>query len=257
MPKKKVLVVSDFHSGHRVGLTPPAYNVNNDFLKEENELRTLYWEWVWEQIRPMRKIDVVVANGDLIDGRGEASGSTELIGVDRNEQAKMAADFLQRINTNNIYITYGTPYHAGKTEDWEDTVAGLLGCANPVAQLDLEVNGVVFNFKHKVGGSSIPHGRATALLREKLWNGLWADRGEFPKADVIVRSHVHYHVYAGDTHGIAMTTPALQGYGSKYGTRQTSGTVDFGFVYFDVTDKGVLSWRPYILRLPYRKPETV
>lgn len=255
MAKKKVLVVSDFHCGHRVGLTPPGWNPRHEEIREETKLRDMLWEWTWENIRPLGKLDVVVANGDLIDGRGPKSGSTELIEVDRNEQAKMAADFLARINTKNVYVTYGTPYHSGSTEDWEYTVTNLLGCDDPYAQLDLEVNGLMFNFKHKVGGSSIPHGRATALLREKLWNTLWAERGEFPKAQVVVRSHVHYHVYAGNYDGLAMTTPALQGYGSKFGTRQTSGTVDYGFVYFEVSDKGELSWKPYILRMSYREPQ--
>ena len=34
----------------------------------------------------------------------------------------------------------------------------------------------------------------------------------------------------------------MQALGSKYGSRQCSGTVDFGFVVFDVDDDGQYTW---------------
>ena len=52
-------------------------------------------------------------------------------------------------------------------------------------------------------------------------------------------------------------TPALQGYGSKYGKRICSGTVDFGFIHMDIDEKGRLSWEPHILRMPYQPAESI
>jgi hypothetical protein len=257
LSKKKLLVISDFHCGHYTGLTPPKYNPKYDDpdLNEESAERDRLYKWFKDELRKIGKVDLTIANGDLIDGRGEKSGGTELIEPDRNQQVEMAAHVLENINTKELRITYGTPYHTGKTEDFEDMVARIVKCPMPYATVDVEMNGVVFNFKHKIGGSSIPHGRATALLRDKLWNELWAARGEYPRADVIVRSHVHYFVYAGGLNSLSVITPALQGYGSKFGTRQVSGTVDYVFVHFEVDSHGNMTWEPHILRMPMSKAE--
>ena len=254
--KKRLLVLSDMHCGHLVGLTHPGDNPRyDDERKDGTAYRDYLWEWFEKEVKALGKIDVLVHNGDAIDGKGEKSGGTEQIEIDRNAQAKMAAHNLSGIRAKDIRLTYGTGYHTGSLEDYEDVVANVLGCPNPSGTLDLELNGVVFNFKHKVGGSQIPHGRATALMRERLWNTLWAQRKEFPLADVIVRSHVHYAIGVDTPEYKAFITPALQGYGSKYGTRAMSGTVHFGFMWFDISDKGDISWSRKVLLAPYQPPE--
>lgn len=249
---KTLLVVSDFHCGHAVGLTPPAHNPRKE-TDVLSEYRDALYTWFLREVKALGKIDLCVFNGDAIDGDGRKSGGTELITIDPQAQAQMAIDALKSIGAKKYLMTYGTPYHTGETTDYEDIVARDIGCDIGSTQ-DVEVEGVTFNFKHKVGGSQIPHGRATAIMREKLWVDMWAMRGEFPQAQVVVRSHVHYHVYAGTNDYLAMVTPALQGYGSKYGTRQVSGTVDFGFVVFQVDSKGRMSWRAPILRMDYQAP---
>ena len=256
--KKRLLVLADRHVGHRVGLTHPMDNPK----MEENliawEYREFLYDWFQKEVKALGKIDVTVENGDAIDGKGPKSGGTEQIEMDRHAQAKMAYNGVKWIRTKEYRMVYGTGYHTGNLEDYEDVVANLLGCPKPSGTLDLEINGVVFNFKHKVGGSSIPHGRATAQLRDKVWSRQWADRGEYPDCDVQVRSHNHYFGYGGDAEFLWIATPALQGYGwNKYGTRIMSGTVDYGFVHFDITDKGDVTWAPHILRMPYQAPETL
>jgi hypothetical protein len=259
MKKKRILILSDLHAGHAVGMTPPAFNPSYDdpLLRIDSEYRSMLYEWVMGEIRNLGKIDITVHNGDAIEGKGHRSGGTEIIEPDRTEQVEMAKTFLEAINTKEIRLTYGTPYHVGDGEDWEDALARQLGCPLPKAVLNIEINGLCFNFKHKVGGSQIPHGRLTAQLRDKLWNTLWAARGEFPDAAVQVRSHNHYFVFGGTYDDLVIGTPALQGYGSKFGSRIMSGTVDFGFIHADVDSKGRLSWEPHILRMPYQPPETL
>ena len=256
--KKRLLILSDMHCGHLVGLTHPGDNPRyDDVRKDGTEYRDFLWKWFEKEVKLLGKIDVLVHNGDAIDGKGDKSGGTEQICMDRNEQAAMAANVLSRIRTKDVRLTYGTGYHTGSLEDYEDVVSNILGCPRPSATLDLELNGVVFNFKHKAGGSQIPHGRLTAQLRDKLWNNIWAMRGEFPESNIQVRSHNHYFMYGGDADFLVVATPALQGYGSKYGTRIMSGTVDYGFMHFDITDKGDVTWAPHILRMPYQAPETL
>ena len=47
-----------------------------------------------------------------------------------------------------------------------------------------------------------------------------------------------------------MTTPGLQGYGSKFGARIMSGTVDIGLVHFDVYGPNQYDWDKHLWRLP-------
>ena len=255
--KKRLLVLSDMHCGHLVGLTHSGDNPRyDDERKIESEYRDFLWEWFDKEVKELGKIDVLVHNGDAIDGKGPKSGGTEQLEMDRNKQAFMAANILSRIKTNEIRLVYGTGYHTGSLEDFEDVISTKLGCPKPSGTLDLDLNGVVFNFKHRVGGSQIPHGRATAQLRDKLWSKQWASRGEYPDCNIQVRSHNHYFGYGGDADFLWLATPALQGYGwNKYGTRIMSGTVDYGFIHVDISGNGGYSWQPHILRMPYQAPE--
>ncbi len=257
MRSKRILILSDLHSGHAVGMTPSTFNPQYDdpLLRIDSEYRAMLYDWTLKEIRKLGKIDITVHNGDAHEGKGHKSGSTEIIETDRNEQIKMAKTFLESIDTKELRLTYGTGYHVGVDEDFEDILANRIGCPKPKAVLNLEVNGLIFNFKHKVGGSAIPHGRLTAQLRDKLWNTLWAQRGEFPEAAVQFRSHNHYFVFGGTYDYLVIGTPALQGYGSKFGSRIMSGTVENGFIHADVDSKVRLSWEPHILRMPYQPPE--
>lgn len=259
MNKKRMLILSDLHAGHAVGMTPPAFNpqYTDPLMHIDSEYRSKLYEWTMDEIKKLGRIDITIHNGDAVDGKGYKSGSTEAIEPDRNRQVEMARTFLEAINTKELRLTYGTGYHVGNEEDFEDNLADALGCPRPLAVLNVEVNGLVFNFKHKVGGSQIPHGRLTAQLRDKVWNDIWAQRGEFPKSDVQIRSHNHYFVHGGNYDFLVIGTPALQGYGSKYGSRIMSGTVDYGFIHADIDEKGRLSWEPHILRMPYQPPETL
>ena len=167
----------------------------------------------------------------------------------------MAVACLREWSAGRIVMVYGTPYHAGTEEDWEAVVADEVN-AEIHGQMFVEVEGVRFHLKHKVGGSSIPHGRHTATARERLWLREWADVADWPQADVILRGHVHYHQYAGGPGWLAMTCPALQGPSTKYGSRQCSGTVDFGIVTFEV-DGDDYDWRAHTVQLVESMPTVV
>lgn len=239
--------MSDGHSGHAVGLTPPKYQTRSGSLEKFGVMQKAGYDFFLETVAALQPIFLLIYNGDLIDGKGERSGGTEQIEPDRTVQCDMAVQCIEAVKAENIVITAGTPYHSGVTEDFERTIADAVGATFGGHEW-VDVNGVVFDCKHKVGSSSIPHGRHTAPARETLWNKLWSIDDSQPLADIIIRSHVHYFGYSGDADVLTMTTPALQGYGSKYGVRQCSGRVDIGMVSFDIDDNGGYTWRPHIMR---------
>ncbi len=261
MKHKRLVIASDLHCGSRVGLTPPGWQYN---LKDASTQRREYaklqretWKFYASELKKLQPIDWFVANGDALDGRGGRNGGVELLTTDLSEQATIATEAISEAKSLNYLITYGTPYHVGPDgEDWEAIIAERLN-AKLGGHEWLEINGVVFDFKHKVGSSATPYGRHTAISKERVWNLLWNERDFAPKANVIVRSHVHYHEFSGNPTHLAMTTPALQAPGSTYGVRQCSGIVDFGFIHFDIFENGSYTWQAHLLDIASSRPKPV
>ena len=247
---KRVVIISDLHCGHKAGLTHPdwnpIYSTHSPKYRGYRQ-RSVLWKFYASAAKELQPIDVLIVNGDAVDGKGKKSGGTELLTSDRDEQSDMAIAAIEEMAAGKVFMAYGTPYHTGNSEDFENLVAK--GAKAQIKGRDwLDVNGVVFDYRHWVGRSSIPHGRYTPLAKEKLWSGLEAEHGEYPKSDVILRSHVHYLAYCGGYGWLGVITPSLQG-SSKYGERQVSGTVDFGVVWFDINDRKDWSWHYKILKL--------
>lgn len=245
MQKKRVLIISDKHCGSTVGLTPPFWH--------QSTLNVELWNLFVSMIDNVRPIDVLIDNGDGIDGKASRWGSTGLITADRKEQCDMAVECIEVVGAKEVYLTRGTAYHSGRSEDWEDIVAERLKA--PIEdQLWVDVNGVVFDVKHFVSASQVPYGRHTAIAKDRVWNLLWAEMGQQPKSDVFIRSHVHSFNYAGGASWLAMTTPALQGLGSKFGSRIPSGTVDFGIVWVDIDENGnIENWDHEVILIESQK----
>jgi len=77
---QKILIEADYHSHHRAGLNAPDFwmperGINARFGKMQREL----WNARCEILEKIGPVDAHAINGDAIDGRGEASGSTELL----------------------------------------------------------------------------------------------------------------------------------------------------------------------------------
>jgi len=217
------------------------------------------WEG-YEKVVAGDKIDVLLVMGDAIDGSADKSKGTEAITTDRMEQADWATECIKYTKAKKVHMVAGTPYHVGQQEDWERVIGDRLG-AEFTGQDWLDIDGVVFNVRHKVGSSSIPHGRHTAISRQKMWEVLWKDTAGYPESDILLRGHVHFFSYCGGCYSnnwLAMTLPALQGPGSRYGVRQCEGLVHFGGVDF-WTEKGEYSWRANIreVQVGSRKPKVL
>lgn len=236
-----------------VGLTPPEYWTLSGSLKKFGVMQSAVWNFYADTLKALQPIHCLIVNGDCIEGKGERSGGTELIEPDRTEQVRMAVQCIEAAKAKSIIITAGTPYHTGVTEDFERSVADGVGADKFGGHEWIDINGVVFDCKHKISSSIIPHGRNTPVNRDRLWNLLWSIDDQQPLANVIIRSHVHYHVYSGGPDFLTMTTPALQGYGSKFGIRQCSGRVDIGLVSFNVNQKGGYTWQAHIMHAELQK----
>jgi len=251
MKRKRVLYIGDQHAGHRVGLTPPEFQSalgGEQYYRIQSEL----WNWYETTVKNLQPIDILVINGDCVDGSGQRSGGSELIAPDPNKQIEIAIRGIEVVKAKTHIMTYGTAYHTGGAQDQERIIANHLS-ADIASHQWIEVNGTVFDIKHKIGNSAIPHGKGTPLSKEWLWNQLWAINGEQPRADVYIRSHVHNFFCCIGPDWMAMTLPALQGQGSKFGARICSQEVHFGFVIFDCYEDGSYTWMKKILRAESQK----
>jgi len=253
--KKRLVVIADLHSGHRVGLTPPKYQwmVGKDpdhVWAKYARIQKECWAWYEKTARALKPIDILVVNGDCIDGRGERSGGVELITGDRSEQCDIAAESIKLWGAKHIIMVRGTPYHTGDKEDWEDVIYRRVRAEKIGEHEWIDINGTVFDFKHHIGSSTIPHGQFTAVARDQLWNALWAEAEYQPRADWIIRSHVHYCRWCGGFRGArewqAFITPALQAMGSRFGARRCSNLVDFGLAHWDIDAKGNTTWQKHV-----------
>ncbi len=238
--RKRLVVISDIHAGHRAGLTPPdwQWNIDNKFQSKWAQQQIETYDWYVERMESLQPIDYLLINGDAIEGKGPRSGGTELITIDRNEQIAMALESIRQAHAPKLIITKGTPYHTGIGEDWEDGLVKELRHHSVVEICDQafpKIEGIQFHAKHFSGSSSIPHGRLTPLARSAMWNKLWAaDRQQQPAVHVFIRSHVHYFTHCGERNWHAFSTPALHGWGSKFGQRKCECKIDTGLMWFDI-----------------------
>jgi hypothetical protein len=187
----RLLVEADYHAHHRAGLNAPdwwmpATGVYAKWGRAQREM----WNKRAELLEKIGPVDAWLGNGDLFDGRGERSGGTELLPdagwPNQIANAEASARLVQFRGEPKRIMSRGTPAHVGWDADYEDVLALNLHATikdHPFFTL----GGVTFDAKHKVGSSSIPHGRGTAISRERLWNVLWAEHGEQPKAQVLLR----------------------------------------------------------------------
>lgn len=251
---KRVVAAGDFHCGAHTGLTPPGYWTHG-FEPLQREV----WNWWENEARSLGRVHLFIGNADLIDGKGEASGGTEVFEADRNRQAEIAIACVSVWKAKNHLFTYGTSYHTGKSEDFEDAIAKHFDA--PIGGHEwADVSGITFDVKHHCGSSSSPMGEATALLREKIWANLWSDldmahRGE--RFTYLLRSHAHFdlEVAKPSENWRAIRLPAMQAPGSKFGVRRCSRTVSMGFYEFLIHDDGRHECIPHILKVENAKPE--
>ena len=215
------------------------------------------WNEFKKAIKKIQPIDILVVNGDAIEGKGTRSGSTELIQADMNKQCDQAVEIINFIDADTVVMTYGTAYHTSPAgEDWERVIADRVGATIGDHEW-LDINGLVFDCKHHVGGTSVPYSKGTQVSKDQLANLLWAEQDEQPRADIFIRSHVHSFFQCGEDHWLGVVLPALQGAGSKFGGRRCSMPVNFGIVWFDVDKNGEYSWNKNIIRVESQKAKVV
>ena len=179
----KGVIISDLHCGSLVGLTPP-----NRIQPEVEKTQLPLWAWYKNEIEKLGAVDFVVGNGDLVDGEGKKD-TIGHVTTNTKKQREMAIECLEKIDAKKYYFTYGTPFHATGSEDYEESIAEHFN-TEIKDMLYLEIEGHLCRFRHHAGRSDIPYGQGTQLYKEVIRDMLQAIEEETEAAKFLFSSHV-------------------------------------------------------------------
>lgn len=262
--RKRILFIGDLHSGAFTGLTPPSSQIKfrekptsdkkkdnilipNKFLKLQRES----WNWFSRNIDSLKPFHTVAVVGDAIDGTNKKSSGMELLTPKLSAQTKIAAECIRYAEAKNVIVIKGTPYHTREgADEFEEILSDELK-AKVSGHMWLDINGVIFDIKHKIGKS------AGALKTVDALNLAWAERNKQPRANVFVRAHLHEYDQRSNGRYTAMILPGLQALGGAFGELECSGMIRYGFVYFDVETDGRYTWQPVLADLRGERAHTL
>ena len=243
--KKKILAIADTHTGHIFGLNPPSLWVDSSF-KKVYKMQKEFYEWYINTINRIGRVDILIVNGDCIDGKGRKNEGRELREQRMIEQAYAAAELFKPIKAKHKIMVEGTPYHSTAGADLFETItAKEIGSYPLRGKRFVNISGTNINIKlrHKIGRSALFHGKHTALARAKLDNILEYRKGAEPDCQILLFAHVHYSRMSCDLSKnwwYAMTLPALQ-IKSEYGQRECDGdgiTIGVTLITIDTSKHG-------------------
>ena len=249
---KKLLFLSDLHCGALSGITPPDFIIRYD--KDIEAAQSAFWNWYANTVAVI-KPDSVCVLGDCIEGQSRRSYGVGCVTSDLDLQTEMAITTLKVIPCNHFRFIRGTDYHVLNNGSEAETVIAREFNAPVDNQVFLKIKGakqceLTFDLKHKVGGSTVPHGIFTPQAKETLWNTEWYIDGGAPLADVYIRGHVHRFSYCGTSRYLAVNLPAMSlRQFNHYGSKCCNGLVDTGMVVFEIDEQTASIIRWY--NLPY------
>jgi hypothetical protein len=224
---KRGVVISDTHDGSIYGMLPPGFTTFDGVEKHQNVGQKYLWEcWLDFCARVKAwKPDFCIANGDLIDGPQRKNFGSELTLHAPKDQCRSSIETLKYLRKATgpeckWYFTQGTPYHVGHWGEAEESIAEAIGGTKywsvGVGELCREVlwlrcEGVVLEAAHHVGSASGFY-RLTGIDREMQWSAMAGkdDLKGIPKADFLIRSHLHNYVNGEHASKQGLITPCWQ-----------------------------------------------
>ena len=219
--KNKVLMTfSDIHVGSTVALWPEGFVSNEGNPIGQNKFQ----KWLWSCWLDMQKwatnvigddeFDLVI-NGDIVEGIHHKS--LQVMTPDLGDQIAAVKQVLGVFaeKADKIHLIKGTECH---TTTQEIHVGRALNASiDPITQqnawdnLDLQMNGVLYNFAHHISSTARTYLEASAhsIMLGNLTHA--RARTKRPVPDVMVRAHRHRHGIWEDGNQISAICGAWQG----------------------------------------------
>lgn len=244
-----ILHEGDYHSGNRLGLTPP-----HAIPPELEPILRPLWDWREAELKALGPVDIHILDGDLTDGPGY-KGSMGLLTSNLDDQADYAAECAQRVRLKRggeRHLAYGSDYHVVASSNVERQIARALSATIQDTIL-LSVKGVRFNWRHFCGRSDVERGQPMQIAREITRALIQEVNDGKEAADYFGRSHVHYYTRVDLGGRTGYTCPAYQLPfdipGSTYPRRLRTQYYHVGNTVIQIDSQGEVYIRPRIMRL--------
>lgn len=231
------------HVGSNYAIAPAEYRIpESDIIYKANKWQQKLYEKWCEFADSLSPVDLLILLGDLTEGpqTKEKFGTLWLQNV--QQQADTAIYLIKMWKWKKLIVIRGTDYHtAVPGVHVEEYIAKLLKAEHEHEKYSfhdrgIEVENISMHLAHGIGISSVPHYKATPLMREMWLMHVNADY--FGRYDIIVRGHTHYIVSIDTPEGAIFTCPCWQ-YPTPYQRKKTSfgARAHFGLIEMEVDGK--------------------
>jgi hypothetical protein len=234
---KTLLALGDLHIGSEGSIMTDEVNTedcnegrNRRYFPNLTQKKILekWYEMVDEVPRP----DILLLNGDLVDGKNYKEYGMGCWTTDVTLQAQVLAELVKMLKPGKIVVTSGSPYHSDRNPNMDRIAAGMCGGVFKGGYASINVNGKRIYAQHKISVSksswqyrSTPLGRALVLaaLSEK----------EMGHYDLVLKSHAHYFCYCGFSNSLGMILPCWKAFDPFLDTNIEFANPALGYVRFD------------------------
>jgi hypothetical protein len=241
---KTLGIISDLHVGSKLGLYSGLGPI-----KISPDQTKLHEHWL-DCIDKIGRVNLLLLNGDAMDGSNPKQNAYQLWSGDFNEQITDCERLLKEWKYDKLLITKGSGYHVQReSTSFEETLGIQMGSLRYSQMFDeafnsygdkkgtvvlkdsgsydgvsyngrhvnhyvfFDIHNKLFNATHHVGFSKWQAYRVGAISRE-LSDLQGFARGKYydfnRNLDVIIRSHCHYFVHVEDAYGHGLTSPAFK-----------------------------------------------
>lgn len=210
-----IVTLSDTHCGSTLGLLKPGFTTLEGNEIGLNPLQAWLWEcWTAAMERLPRKFDVLVINGDVIDGNHH--GTKEIISPEERDHASLACEVLKPLakRAKRVFVTLGTEVH---TCNQEHSIAKALGAQKieprgyAHANLLLEINGHLASWQHHCSVTSRPWLESGEYSRAIVNEQYEAVRAGLRPPTIMYRAHRHRPGVYQDLYASMVVTGGWQG----------------------------------------------
>ena len=213
---RRILIVSDLHVGSRWGLFPSNFQLSTGVTYTLNRGQEYLLScWLDMQKRLPKRLDILIINGDAVQGQNTREGGRDIIEPDPQWQVRAAVELVQPLakRAKEIYVTQGSDYHVRPGAEDDEAFAKAIGAIPDEAGhhawdwLLLDVDNVLLDVAHH--RSVVIRYETMPGEREIQFDRQVADiKGG--SADIVIRSHSHRYTFINVDGDLALTTPAWQ-----------------------------------------------
>ena len=234
---KTLLALGDLHIGNEGAIMPEEVNTEEcspgrNRRHFPNEIQRILLKKWYEMVDECPRPDILLLNGDLVDGKNYKESGMGCWTTDAALQAKTLAVLVKMLKPRQIIATSGSPYHSDRNPNLDKIAVEACGGTFKGGYASIEINSHRVYAQHKVSVSksswqyrSTPLGRALVLAA--------LQESEFGHYDVVLKSHAHYYAYVGFSNSLGMILPCWKAYDAFGDTNIEFANPALGYVTFE------------------------